>query len=70
MIYKVTTILLDGDSMEYVNDITGLDFDATDNWVDLSTVQSYKKLKRFIDRDTLDLLKSKAIDYVVFRLDY
>ena len=70
IIDKVVTVLLDADSMELVNDVTGLDFVTTDNWVDLSTVQGHPKLKRFIDRDTLNLLKSKSIDYIVFRLDY
>lgn len=70
IIDKVVTILLNADSMELVNDITGLDFDTTDNWIDLSTVKYYPKLKRFIDTDTLDLLKNKSIDYIVFRLDY
>ena len=70
IIDKVVTVLLDADSMELVNDITGLDFDTTDNWVDLSTVQGHPKLKRFIDRDTINLLKSKSIDYIAFRLDY
>lgn len=70
MIDKVIMSLQKPDSMEQINSITDLHFDATDNWVDLQTFEEKTELKKFITDKEFNALKNKDADYIVFRIDY
>lgn len=70
MIDKVIMSLQKPDSMEQINSITDLDFDATDNWVDLQTFEEKPELKKFIMDKEFNALKNKDADYIIFRIDY
>ena len=70
MIDKVIMSLQKPDDMEKINSITFVDYDATDNWVDLATFEENPKLKKFISKEDFNALKNKDADYIAFRIDY
>jgi len=70
VIDKVIMSLQKPDDMEQINRLTDLEYDNTDNWVDLQTFQEHPELKKFIDEEEFNALKSGEADYIVFRIDY
>ena len=69
MIDKVITSLQDVESMQEINLITGLEFDSTDNWVDLSTFDENPELKKYVKDYEFDALQNGEADYIAFRFD-
>lgn len=69
MISRVITSLQDPDNMEKINTITGLNAFDTDNWCDLSQFEQYPKLKRYITKEELKVLKEEKAEYIAFRID-
>ena len=55
--------------MEKINTITGLNAFDTDNWCDLSQFEQYPKLKRYITKEELKVLKEEKAEYIAFRID-
>jgi hypothetical protein len=70
MIYKVVISLQKPTKMQQINYITDIDNDVTDNWVDLQIFEENPELRKFITDKEFNMLKSKTIDCVVFRMDY
>ena len=67
---RITTVYLDPDEMEAVNSITGLSPFNEVNFVDYSVFEIHPELIYFLENiQELFLLKSKQVDYIVFRLD-
>ncbi|MBQ7764304.1 hypothetical protein IJ384_02920 [bacterium] len=69
MIDKVITSLQDVESMQEINLITGLEFDSTDNWVDLSAFDENPELKKYVKDYEFDALQNGEADYIAFRFD-
>lgn len=70
IINKVIMSLQNPDNMEAINNITGLDFDNTDNWVDIDTIEENEELKQYISEDEYDAMLNGEADYIAFRIDY
>lgn len=66
---KINVVYLDGDKMEEVNMITGIDILHEVNFVDKSEFEDKEELRRYVDKVVLNSIMNKDIDYVVFRLD-
>lgn len=66
---KISVVYLDGDKMEEVNMITGIDTLHEVNFVDKSEFEDKEELRRYVDKIVLNSIMNKDIDYVVFRLD-
>ena len=69
MIDKVITSLQDVESMQEINLITGLEFDSTDNWVDLLAFDENPELKKYVKDYEFDALQNGEADYIAFRFD-
>lgn len=69
MIDKVITVFQDVDTMELINELTGINVFATDNWVDYSIFEEYPELQSYVSKDEYNLLATRKIDYIVFRME-
>ena len=65
---KVYTVLLKPDDMEKVNELTGLNPFATDNWCGLWLFSEVPELYDFVSEDEIKLLEDEKADYIAFRL--
>lgn len=65
----ITVQYLDPDQMEEVNTITGISPFNEVNFVDKDTFEDYPRLKKYVDKERLEVLMSYQVEYIMFRLD-
>ena len=66
---KITVVYLNAEDMETVNILTSRYPDHEVNFVDKSEFEDIEELKKYVDKEVLNSIMNKDIDYVVFRFD-
>lgn len=69
IINKVIVSWQEPENMEKINKATGLEYDKTDNWCDIETIQNCQ-LEEYLDVDQLKAMLKEEADYIAFRIDY
>lgn len=66
---KVVTVLCNWEDMQEINELTGIDEFATDNWCDKTDFIENKDLCNYIGNDEFKAIMNNEIDYIAFRVD-